>query len=100
MTEAQDELAKRATRKLLDDGKITAAGWFMFRHLLLKDAPPIQVREMEKAFFAGAQHLWGSMMTGLADDEQAAEDQMEMVSAELHAFAERLKAEIECEGRA
>jgi hypothetical protein len=100
---AKHDLEETLTRKLLDEGKLIAAGWAMFHHLLLKDAPPIQVREMEKAFFAGAQHLWGSIMTGLDPDaEPTAQDErrMELIAAELDAFGERLKSEIETEGRA
>jgi hypothetical protein len=100
----KDQLAERVTRELLDKGKIIAAGWTLFRsYVLPKDAPKIQVQEMEKAFFAGAQHLWGSLMTGLeANKDPTAQDErrMELIDAELEAFAERLKAEIECAGRA
>lgn len=104
MTEIQDELAEKVTRALLDKGKIIGAGWTLFRsYVMPKDAPPIQIQEMEKAFFAGAQHLWGSLMTGLDPDAEptAADDRrMALIDAELEAFGERLKAEIECEGRA
>lgn len=104
MTEIQDELAAKVTRELLDNGKIIAAGWTLFRsYVIPKDAPLIQIQEMEKAFFAGAQHLWGSIMSGLDEDAEITpqdERRMELIGAELDAFGERLKAEIECEGRA
>lgn len=104
-----DAKAKRAfeeaiTRKLLDEGKIIEAGWALFfAYVLPKDAPKIQVDETRKAFFAGAQHLWGSIMTGLdADAEPTPQDErrMELIAAELDAFGERLKAEIEAKGHA
>ena len=102
MTEIKDKLTQDFTRKLLDDGKLIAAGWAMFRHHVMpKNAPPIQIEEMEKAFFAGAQHLWGSLMTGLeADKEPSDQDElrMELINAELDAFGKRLLAEIECKG--
>jgi hypothetical protein len=58
---------------------------------------------MQKAFYAGAQHLWGSLMSGLDDDREPTEQderRMALIDAELEAFAERLAAEIECQGRA
>ena len=99
MAEIKDELAKKVTRELLNQGKIIASGWSLFcSRVMPKDAPKIQVEEMEKAFFAGAQHLWGSLMTGLdGGAELTANDElrMELISAELNAFYERLKAGIE-----
>lgn len=104
MTEIRDELGEKITRELLNKGKIIAAGWVLFRsYVLPQDAPPIQIKEMEKVFFAGAQHLWGSIMTGLDEDTEPTDQdmtRMDLIAAELDAFGERLKAEIECEGRA
>lgn len=99
-----DALAGDLSRQFMDEGKIISAGWATFcMYVMPKDAPAIQIQEMQKAFFAGAQHLWGSIMTGLDPDaEPTPEDErrMELIDAELQAFGERLTAEIECEGRA
>ena len=95
---------KALTRELLDQGKIIASGWALFKHYVIPvGAPPMQLREMEKAFFAGAQHLFGSIMTGLTEDEEPTpqdEQRMSLIADELAVFGERLQAEIEAEGRA
>lgn len=99
-----DKLAGELSKRLMDEGKIIAAGWASFCHLCMPaDALQIQVDEMRKAFFAGAQHLWGSLMTGLDPDAEPTvmdERRMELIDAELRDFGARLMAEIESKGRA
>lgn len=83
-------------QKLTDRGLLIEAGWVALRFATLQDAPEIQVREMRKAFFAGAQHLFASI-TGVMDDgeEPTADDlrRMEMIHVELEAFVDALKRE-------
>lgn len=55
---------ERLTKELIDQGKLVEAGWIGMRIACdLEDAPAIQLKEMRMAFFAGAQHLMGSMMS-------------------------------------
>lgn len=99
-----DILASGLSKRLMDEGKIIAAGWASFCQFCMPaDAPKIQIDEMQKAFFAGAQHLWGSIMTGLDPEHEPTpqdERRMELIDAELTAFGERLKTEIETKGHA
>jgi hypothetical protein len=96
VAEAYEELSK----KLADSGQIIEAGWVSLRHLTLQGAPEIQVREMRKAFFAGAQHLFTSILGFLETDKGAPEEpttndlrRMEMVYVELEAWVDSMKRE-------
>ena len=54
----------RFTRELVDKGKIIEAGWAGLRlRAIQPDASDVQLTEMRMAFFAGAQHLFGTIMT-------------------------------------
>lgn len=83
-------------KKLADDGFLIEAGWQSLKALVLQDAPEIQIREMRKAFFAGAQHLFTSLMQVMDDGNEPTPDdlrRMEMVSVELEAYTDALKRE-------
>ena len=81
---------KRLTRDLTDSGKLIECGWVGMRLACdLIDAPADQLREMRMAFFAGAQHLFGSIMTVLEPgDEPTDKDlaRMDLIHKELDAF--------------
>lgn len=84
------------TKRLADNGQIIEAGWTGLRLTLLQDAPEEQVREMRKAFFGGAQHLFASICSFLeAGDEPTPNDlrRIEMISVELDAYVDELKRE-------
>lgn len=77
------------TKEWADQGKVLQGGWAAFEYLILQGAPDIQREEMRKAYFAGAQHLFASIMTVLdPGDEPTDQDlvRMEMISKELAAF--------------
>ena len=64
--------------------------------MTLQDAPEVQVREMRKAFFAGAQHLFASIATFLEEGTEPTDNdvrRMEMIHVELEAFDDSLKRE-------
>lgn len=81
---------ERFTKELVDKGKLIEAGWISMRLACdLVDAPPDQLREMRMAFFGGAQHLLGSMMTFLDPGEEPTDadmKRMDMIHDELDAF--------------
>jgi len=81
---------ERLTRELMDEGKLIEAGWIGLRLAAIPlDAPAMQLEEMRNAFFAGAQHLFGSLMTGLdPDSEPTAQDmvRVDLIDAELKKF--------------
>ena len=92
------EFLRRLSRDLMDKGKLIEAGWVGLRIALkLEDAPKVQLEEMRKAFFAGAQHLFSSIMTILdSDREPTADDmrRMSLISDELEEFGNKLKEEV------
>ena len=80
-------------RDLIDKGLLIEAGFASLRaQAMHPDAPPDQVREMRAAFFAGAQHVFGSIMQALdpgAEPSAADFSRMDKIAAELHAFIEQ-----------
>lgn len=86
----QLELARRVEKELADRGLIIAGGWAGFRVLVIPhDAPQIQIDEMRNAFYAGAQHLFASIMSILEPDaEPTADDlrRMELIDKELGTY--------------
>ena len=85
------------TRRLVDDGKMIEAGWVGLRAMwLAPDTPDFQVAELRKAFMAGAQHTWSSIMTMLDPGENETPDDMTRMSkiqTELDAFGAELARE-------
>ena len=86
----EDEFLKHLTKSLIDDGKLIEAGWQALRQMAVApDAPDIQLEEMRNAFFAGAQHLFGSVMGAMdPDSEPTADDmrRMDLIHRELNDF--------------
>jgi hypothetical protein len=78
------------TKQLSDSGKIIEAGFVSLRMMAMdKNAPEDQVTEMRMAFFAGAQHLFGSIMTMLDRDSEPTERdlrRMDLIDRELKDF--------------
>lgn len=83
-------------RELVDNGKLIEAGWVGFQFMAIPEsAPDIQITEMRKAFFAGAQHLFASMMGMLEAGEDATDKdlrRMDQINAELTRFLAEFKA--------
>jgi hypothetical protein len=86
---------KEITRKLIDEGRLVEAGWVGLRHMAIPlDASPWQVENMRMAFFAGAQHLFGSIMSVLEPGEEATLNdlnRMTLISKELDEFVAKVK---------
>lgn len=87
----------KLARDLIDKGLLIEAGFLSLRAVAIpRTAPPDQIREMRLAFFAGAQHLFGSIMRTLdPGEEPTAEDErrMDCISAELEAFIAEFEAQ-------
>ena len=99
--EALDQLE----RDLIDKGLLIEAGFASLRAMAMApDAPPEQVHEMRMAFFAGAQHLFGSIMQTLdpeAEPTDADMRRMDRIDAELRAFIDDFQLRhLPTEGRA
>jgi len=81
---------ERLHKELANSGKLIEAGWVGLRVACnLIDAPADQLQEMRNAFFAGAQHLFASIMISLDPGEEPTEqdlNRMNLIDAELKRF--------------
>lgn len=81
---------ERLSRELATKGKLIEAGWIGLRLAAVPlNAPPAQLGEMRTAFFAGAQHLFSSIMTimDLGEEPTAADMfRIRLIDAELRQF--------------
>lgn len=86
-----DQLSKDLT----DQGKLIEAGWVGLRHLAVpEDAPKEQLADLKLAFFAGAQHLFSSVMTILEPGSEPTGNDMRrmgQIHEELAKFEKELK---------
>jgi hypothetical protein len=84
-------------RQFTDQGRLIEAGFIGLRYTVIApDAPPDQIAEMRIAFFAGAQHLFASIMGILEPGAEPTENdlrRMTLISAELDHFITTFKAE-------
>jgi hypothetical protein len=61
------------------------------------DAPLVQLEECKLAFFAGAQHLFGSLMTVVDPGEEPTEAdlrKMDLIDRELRRFVEQFELQM------
>ena len=81
------EATLQITREALDKGRIVGAGWAAYAATVYPQGMTDSQREqVYAAFFAGAQHLFASMASGLdADAEPTEADmrRMELIHSEL-----------------
>lgn len=90
-----EAVSEALTKQLGNEGRIIEGGWLALRAVWLpKDAPDDQVYLLRKAFMAGAQHLFASIMTILDAGEDATEADVARLEA-IHAELELFRAEIE-----
>lgn len=84
------EYLRRFERELADKGKLIEAGWIGLRLAALpENASKLQLEEMRTAFFAGAQHLFTSIMGFMEDDHEPTDAdmrRMSLISDELDEF--------------
>lgn len=92
MTDVIRAAVEQISKKLTDDGLIIDAGFVGFRKLVINpQATERQVNEMRLAFFAGAQHVFGSIMTILDPGEEPTDAdlfRMDAINKELQQFAD------------
>lgn len=87
------------TKRLTDEGRLIEAGWEAMRiQVVPPTAGKVQLIEMRKAYFAGAQHLFASIMTMVSPDgdEPTPEElgRIDLIHKELEGFVDELRAEI------
>lgn len=84
------EAAHQLEQSLVDAGKIIEGGWAGFALAVLpKNVSQVQHDEMRKAFFAGAQHLFASMMNILDPGSEPTDRdlrRMDQIHQELEIF--------------
>ena len=102
---ADRNFLKRLERDLVDEGKLIEAGWISLRLAAIPlDASALQLEEMRNAFFAGAQHLFASIMDIMDEDREPTEkdmQRMDLIDKELRVFIETYKLKhFAAEGRA
>jgi len=94
VTKISNEHFDNLAQSLADEGKLVEAGWVAMFSTTLKDADPVQIAEMRKAYFAGAQHLFSSII-GLVDESAGPSDQdirrMDSISEELKYWVEEIR---------
>lgn len=82
-----------ATKALVDKGLLIEAGWTSLRMMSMpQNAPQVQIDEMRNAFFAGAHHVFFSMMAVLDEGDDVTEQDLNRVS-QIHAELDRFLAE-------
>ena len=83
------------TKKLTDEGMLIEAGWVGFASMCIPPtATEYQRRVMHKTFFAGAHHLFSSVMSILDPGAEATDQDLERMSKihdELQRFSKQLK---------
>lgn len=74
------ELAQAVTKEWADRGQLLEGGWQAYAQTTLFDAHPVQVSEMRKAYFLGAQHVFASLMQVLDTDRKPTEQDLKVVT--------------------
>jgi len=88
---------EKLTAELVDEGKLIEAGWLALQISAIPAiAPKVQIDEMRMAFFAGAQHLFSSILTILEPGSEPTDadlKRMSLISDELDEFVKQFKRE-------
>jgi len=97
MTE-QEKMLEKLSRDLVDRGKLIESGWIAMRAVVFKGnearVSARQIVDMRNCFFAGAQHLFASLMTILDGGAEATEkdmDRISLINKELNGFIDELR---------
>lgn len=95
----RDMLADSFAKAASDQGRLIEAGWRAYRKFILpRDASDQLADEAQMAFYAGAQHLFASIMSGL-DPEHDPTDadlrRMDLIERELRVWAEAQLAKMD-----
>lgn len=99
------KIIEKFSKDATDRGLAVTAGWNAFRKLVMApDAPEDQVREMQIAFYSGAQHLFSTLNSILEEGAEPTENDMRrmtLISEELGRFTLAMSAELmQTKGRA
>ena len=87
-----DEIVKRVTGKAVDHGRLIELGFASLLQTAYPDweaMPRAQLEQLRETFFAGAQHLFSSIITMLDPGTEPTvkdEDRMQLIDGELREF--------------
>jgi hypothetical protein len=91
------EMAEAITLDASNKGRLIEAGWLAFVATCYgKGMPADQHRELRSVFFAGAHHLFASIMNVLEEGEEPTEAdmrRMDLIRYELDGFLQEYKRE-------
>lgn len=89
------ELFSIMAKELLNQCKIVEGGFSGYKtHIFPSGLPPFQEEELRNAFFAGAQHLYGTMMAVFSEAGDPSDEDMRNMDAihtELKEFIKSFK---------
>ena len=89
------EFIKRIEKEFVDKGLIIEAGFAGYKLAAIpSDAPQYQLDDLRSCFFAGAQHLFSSILSILEPDAEPTENdlrRMDLIDKELKRFLEEFK---------
>lgn len=92
------EVYEKLTKHFVDQGKLIEVGYLSFLYAVVpKGTPEWQLVEMRRIFFAGAQHLFASIITMLdagSEPTQKDVDRFTLIREELDEFYQQMKKEI------
>lgn len=95
MNKTLEGFVEQLIKEASNQGRLIEVGWLSLRLVSMpENAPQIQIDEMRGAFFAGAQHLFSSILTMLdpeAEPTQADLNRMSMIQSELDEFIKEYK---------
>jgi hypothetical protein len=89
------EVVDRIVKESIDKGQLIEAGWIALKLVSMPpNASQDQIDDMRGAFFAGAQHLFSSIMSVLEPDKEPTDNdlrRMAMIQSELQEFLRQFK---------
>lgn len=95
MKDPKQQLIDKITSEWADKGKIVEGGWQAFLAVgMHKAAPPVQIAEMRKAYFLGAQHLFASVLNMLDPGSEPTDRDLRRMGSlhrELEAFVAEMR---------
>jgi len=96
MNNKRRELMEAIIRELIDEGRIIEAGFASYKIAVMNpNAGTDQIIETRRAFFAGAQHLFASIMSVLEPGSEPTNNDMHRITQiheELNRFIVELKS--------
>jgi hypothetical protein len=97
------EAVEQATKELTDKGLLIEAGFASLAMMAFANAPADQVKFAREVFFAGAQHVFASIMSFLDEGEEPTADdlrRMSQISEELDRFGKEFAESLRTAGSA